>query len=233
MMQNFLLVIYSLDLFATSQNKTHSKRLEIAKMLIMKTLLRIFIIGITCLFSFSVKSQESSFDPNKLKVEFFEDAQIKDGLIFDDDKGNSYKIKNSKYSNGVYIKKNKQWLKHGVFYTLSDGRKTAMTTYYYGKKHGAHESYYKNGKTQFQYTFENNLKEGSWYQYRENGALVRMSNYKNNLKDGMQFSYHFNGKEEFVTPYVNGLKHGGQLHYNDKGKFLSSIQYEMGKSLKE
>ena len=197
----------------------------------MKNLSIVITIGITLFFTYSVKSQETEFDPNKLKAEYFQDEKIKDGLIFSDKQANTFKIKNSDYSRGVYIKKDDKWLKHGAFYSISSGRVTSKTTYSYGKKHGPYEAYHSNGKLQFQYSFQDNLKEGKWYQYRDNGTLFEEREYKNGMKEGSQITYHSNEKKQFVSTYVNGKRHGESLQYNDEGKLVSRTQYKEGKQI--
>lgn len=197
----------------------------------MKKLSITLLIGITLSFTFSAKGQESDFDPNKLKAEYFQDEKVKDGLIFNDNEGNSYRVKNSDYSRGVYIKKDDKWLKHGAFYSISNGRVTSKTTYSYGKKHGPYEAYHSNGKIQFEYSYQNNLKEGKWYQYRDNGTLFEECEYKNGIKEGKQITYHSNEKQQFVSTYVNGNRHGESLQYNDKGKLVARSQYNDGKKI--
>ncbi len=197
----------------------------------MKKLSIVLLIGITLSFTYSAKGQESDFNPNELKAEYFQDQKVKDGLIFNDKKGTSYKVKNSDYSRGVYIKKDDKWLKHGAFYSISSGRVTSKTTYNYGEKHGPYESYHSNGKIQFQYSFQKNLKEGKWYQYRDDGTLSEEREYKNGMKEGTQISYHINEKKQFVSTYVNGKRHGESLQYNDEGKLVARSQYNAGKKI--
>ncbi len=191
----------------------------------------ILTIGITIFYSFLVKGQEADFDPNALKAEYFQDEEVKDGLIINDNQGNSYRIKNSEYSRGLYVYKDDKWLKHGAFYSISSGRVTSKTTYSYGKKHGPYESYYSSGKINFQYSFQNNLKEGKWYQYREDETLFQEFDYRNGLKEGAQITYHSNGRKNFVSTYVLGKKHGESLVYNDQGKLVSRSQYDAGKKI--
>lgn len=189
-----------------------------------------FLLGIVFL-SFSLQAQNSNFDPYKLKAEYFKNKDVKDGLLFDDQKGNAFKIKNSEYSRGLYIKKDGKWLKHGVFYSMTKGRVRAKTMYSYGKKHGAYESYHSNGKIQFQYNNKNNLKEGKWYQYRNDGSLFEEKVFKNGQIHGTKISYHLNGEKNFVSTYVNGKKHGERLQYNNKGKLIGRSQFNMGKKV--
>jgi antitoxin component YwqK of YwqJK toxin-antitoxin module len=197
----------------------------------MKTSFNIFILFAVLLINATVIGQKSDFNPNTLKAEYFNDKSIKNGLIFNDNEGRSYKIKNSEYSKGLYIKKDNSWKKHGVFYFMSSGRVTSKTIYFYGKKHGIHEAYHSNGKIQFQYNYYNNLKEGKWYQYRDNGALIEEKSYKNNLIEGTKISYHSNGTKNFISTYVNGKREGERLQYNDKGKLISISNYKMGNKI--
>lgn len=199
----------------------------------MKKLSIILLFGITLPFSFSAEGQESEFDPNELKAEYFQNEEVKDDLLFNDKKGNSYKVNKSDNRRGVYIKKDDEWLKHGAFFNLSEGRVTRKTTYSYGKKHGPYEAYHDNGKIKFQYSYQNDLKEGKWYHYRENGNIYEECEYKNGKKEGTQITYRKNGEKMFVTTYVNDEKHGESLHYNPKGKLVARTQYKAGKQVGE
>ncbi len=62
------------------------------------------VLGII-IFSNSLRAQESSFDFNNLKIEDFNDEKVQDGLVLDDEKRNTFKINNSDYSKGLYIRK--------------------------------------------------------------------------------------------------------------------------------
>lgn len=178
-----------------------------------------------------VQGQKDDFDPNKLKAAYFKDKSVKDKLEFNDKKGNRFKVKNSEYSKGLYIKKDGKWLKHGVFYGLSSGRVTSKTIYFYGKRHGLHESYHSNGKTQFQYNYHNGIKEGKWYQYTSKGSLFEEKTYKNGVIEGTKTTYHSNGVQQFISTYVNGKRHGEVQQFNDKGRLVARSQYNMGQKV--
>jgi len=188
------------------------------------------VLGVL-IFSSSVQAQASSFDPNLLKAEYFNDEGVKEGLVFDDKKGNTFKIKNSKYSRGLYIQHDGKWLKHGVFYSVSSGRVTSKTMYFYGKKHGEHLGYHSNGKTQFQYYYNQGKKEGKWYQYRDDGSLFEEKVYENGVIEGTKISYHSNGVKNFVSTYINGKRNGESFQYNDDGELVGKSQYNMGKKV--
>jgi antitoxin component YwqK of YwqJK toxin-antitoxin module len=177
----------------------------------------------------TIVAQESIFDPYKIEVEYFSDGGVKDGLIFNDKKGDTYKIKNSDYNKGLYLKYDGKFLKHGVFYSMSNGRVTSKTSYYYGKKHGEHLGYHSNGKIQFQYYYDNGKKNGKWYQYRDDESLFEEKEYKMGVLDGVKITYHSNGIKNFERTYINGLREGDTLQYNDKGKLVGRTKYKMGK----
>ena len=193
-----------------------------------------FIFACLLLQSFTVQSEE--FDPYTLPAEHYNDASIKDKAEFSDKKGNQFRIKNSKYSRGLYIRHDKKWKKHGIFYSLSSGRVTSQTTYHYGEKNGPHLSFHSNGKVSFQYNYFEGKKHGQWYQYRDNGSLVEEKEYKNGLKDGPRTSY-FSRKDgqtgpiQFTSTNVKGKTHGEKLQYNEDGKIVARSQYNMGKKI--
>jgi antitoxin component YwqK of YwqJK toxin-antitoxin module len=193
----------------------------------MKPALNMIVLAFTFLFMSIVNGQED-FDPNKLEEKFFQNEKIVNESTFTDKLGNSYKIINTEYSKGVCIKKDGNWLKHGVFFSFSGGRKTNKTTYSYGKKHGEWENYYDGIKLQFKCTYQNDLKEGTWYQYREDGAKWREKVYKNNLVEGDEFVYYPGGTIYFINKYVNDKKHGESIQYKENGDVFSKTQYNMG-----
>lgn len=190
------------------------------------------IVKIICLFFITnhLFSQESSFNPDKLKVEYFTNKTIKDGATFNDKEGKNFKIRNSDYSKGLYIKKDKKWLKHGVWFSMYKGRVTKKEVYSEGKKNGLSESYHKNGKVQFEYNYVNNLKEGMAYQYRADGSKVHQTPYKSNKMEGQRIEYTPKGKISFKKDYKNGLRHGEVLQYTN-GKLVARTQYKEDKKV--
>ena len=195
-----------------------------------KTVLHLLIILGTLICS-PLKAQESSFDPNKLKSEYFNDKEVKDGLVFNDKKGNTFKIENSDYSKGLYVKKKEKWVKHGVWYNMSGGRVIKKQIYTYGKKNGVFEEYHKNGKVKKEYQFVNGIKQGMEYQYRDDGTKIYECPYQNDKMEGVKIEYRSNGSISSKKNYKNGEKHGESLHYNDKGKLVARSQYEFGKKV--
>lgn len=190
-----------------------------------------FITLIVIYLFFTPSWAQESFNPNELKAEYFNNEKVKDGLIFSDDKGQDYKVKNNEYARGVYIKKDDKWLKHGVFYGLYEGRITDKTVYKFGVKHGEHESYFKDGKVQFLYYYQDGKKHGKWYQYRNNGSLAEECSYQYGKKHGQRISYHGNGTQQFVCNYVEGKIQGEKLQYNEKGKLVARSHYVDGKKV--
>jgi len=196
------------------------------------------MIGMCCLLlsSHYASAQDAEFDPGKIKAEYYEDVAVEDKLIFDDKKGNTFKVKSSKYTRGLYIKDGDKWLKHGIFYSMSKGKVTSQTTYFMGKKHGDRRSFHSNGKVMIQYDNKEGKKHGAYYHYTDDGSLFEECIYKEGLKHGPATSYHngsgdTTGRPQFTKTYVDGKKHGEVLQFNDKGKMVGRSQYNMGKKI--
>lgn len=181
-------------------------------------------------------AQNEEFAPEKIKAEYYQDEGVKDQLVFDDKKGNTYKVKNSKYTKGLYIKDGDKWLKHGIFYSVSKGKVTSQTTYVMGVKHGDRRSFHSNGKVMIQYNNKEGKKDGQWSHYSDDGSLFEEFVYKDGVKHGPSAMYHngpgdSTGEKNFVRTYVNGKKHGEVLQYDSKGKLVGRSQYNMGKKV--
>ena len=199
----------------------------------MKNLSIITFFTLLLAFICDVQAQEQKveFDPAKLKAEYFAEKEIKDKLEFSDKKGNQYRIRNSDYSKGLYIKKDDKWLKHGIWFSHSSGRLTSQTTWSFGKREGAYISYHSNGEKNFEYEYKNDVKDGNWFQYNDKGKLVEQKVYKNGILEGPKISYHSNGEKSFTSTYVNGELHGEKLQYNDRGKLVARTKYNMGEKV--
>ncbi|MBL4905999.1 MAG: hypothetical protein COA50_08395 [Flavobacteriaceae bacterium] len=188
------------------------------------------ILGILISSNFVI-AQESNFDPFKLKAEYFNDKGVKDKMVFSDKKGNSFKIKKSDFSNGVYIKQGEKWLKHGVWLSTYEGRITEKIVYSFGKKHGVRESYYENGKVQFEDQFVKGVQQGISFQYRADGTKVYECPYVIGKKEGVKIEYERNGSISFKKNYKNGKLQGEYLQYNNDGKLVARTYYELGKQV--
>lgn len=189
------------------------------------------ILILTLIITPKLIGQNKKFDYKNLKPENFKNAQVKDGAVFNDKDGNTFKIKNTEGLKGLRLKQDGKWLKHGAFFSFYNGRLTSMTTYHYGKKHGPYEKYHANGKVQFEYSHKNNLREGNWRQYRDDGTIYEECTYKNGKIEGVKITYHTNEKKKFVNNYINGIRNGESLYYNDEGKLVSKSNYKMGKKV--
>lgn len=197
----------------------------------MKIFINIIIIGISILSIHSVYSQESIFEPFKLKIDYFNNKNAKNGISFSDKKGNAFKIKNSNSSKGLFIKQGKKWIKHGNWYNLYNGRITRKTEYNFGKIHGTREIYHKNGKVQFEDQYVKNIKQGVSFQYREDGTKVYECPYVNGYKDGVKIEYLRNGKILFKKHFKKGKLNGEVIQYNSKGEIVAKTQYKQGKKI--
>ena len=157
----------------------------------------------------SIQAQKSSFDPYLLEIEFFSDIEVKDGNEFTDTAGNTYKIKNTASSKGLLIKDKGKWKKHGVFFTMTNGRVQSKTNYNRGEKHG------------YRYWLFND------------GTVMSEVLYKNNKKEGLETEYYFNRVVKFKRTWVNGQKQGDVLYYNNKAKLVSKSKWVNHKKVGE
>ena len=177
-----------------------------------------------------LNGQHHEYDPHQLTVDDFTHAEMNDGTEFQRE-GQSYKVKNSAYAKGLYIRKDNSWLKHGLFFALYKGKITSITSYAYGKKEGYYKAFHANGKLSFKYRYKNGLKHGRWYQYAKNGALMEEKSYHNGVMNGQKITYHDNGEKAFASTYVDGKLHGDKYVYNENGELIAKSQYEMGQKL--
>jgi len=191
----------------------------------MKSIFRVLTIGIIFFLTFSVKSQKSEFNPNTLKAEYFQSKKIINNAEFQDKKGNSFKICKKSTIQGLYIKKKKEWKKHGVFYKISKGIIKSKTIYSFDIKHGEYESYHSNGEIKKQYTYVNGSEEGKYFEFSEDKSLTKEGIFKNGKKNGTETRYHPNGQIKYICNYVKGLKQGKSYNYNDKGKLTGTSNW--------
>lgn len=197
----------------------------------MKSLVPYFI-GL-CLMSISsplLKAQSDSFDPHKLKAEYFQQAKVANGQQFSD-QGESYKIKNSNYSKGLYVKHDGRWLKHGAWFNLSSGRVSQKTQYHYGQRHGERINYRSDGQVRQERTYQKGVQTGTEYFYREDGSMSYEVPVVDGKWQGTKIEYHSNGSIAFKKNYKEGKLHGEYLQYNDEGKIVARSQYQNGKQV--
>ncbi|GAA0199459.1 toxin-antitoxin system YwqK family antitoxin [Kangiella japonica] len=190
--------------------------------------------GIT-LYASTAFSAGKAFDYTKVKPEHY--ANLKNKSEFTDKQGDTYKVKNSKYSKGLYIQITEngrsKWKKHGRFYSISSssGKTKGFVTYHYGVKEGPAESYNHKGQVQFKKYYKNNRLEGPWQQYTDKGKLFEERIYVGGKKHGERIMYHPNGQPNFKSTYVQGKREGESYQYNDKGKIIAKKVYVNGKQI--
>jgi len=175
---------------------------------------------------------EEGFTPFKLEAKYFEDASVKDKAEFEHD-GKSYRIKNSKYERGLYLKNDGSWVKHGVFYKYLSGKLHQKLVYFHGKLHGEQLSYFtENGKVRRRREFENGLQHGQWEdRFEKSGTVWHEGTYEKGKKQGAEKVYFSNGQVQFDKTYKDGKMHGTRLQYTDKGKPFGRSHWKMGKQI--
>lgn len=195
----------------------------------------LLIILTTLAFAqFAAAQNTETINYSNLPVEAFD--KLEDGSQFvDQTTFETYKITNTERQKGLSIQTNvngnTRYVKHGVFYSFYNGKKSELITYDYGKRDGIQESYNDKGITKFQHVNKNNQKEGLSKQWTDRGELVRETPYVGGRKNGTDKQYR-SGKLIFKTEYVDGKRHGTHLQYNDAGKEVARKTYVKGKVVK-
>lgn len=194
----------------------------------------ILIVFITVASITTIYAQKTKFDPHTIEVEYF--STKNNDKTFTEDDGNTYKIKSTKYSKELFIRKNKKWLKHGVFYEMyKNGTVKKKYRYEDNKKEGEAISYFSNGKIYTKCTFKNNLKEGKHYQYQNNkkNTLYEEKDYVKGDVDGTVTAYYADGiKIRSIKEYKNDEKHGSSCSYLINGDKNMCTYWDNGKKIK-
>lgn len=191
--------------------------------------LTVFVLTIC---AFVATGQESNVDPFKMEVEFYDVKGSEDRLEFSDKKGNTFRINKTPNSRGLYIKNNGNWVKHGVWYDLSDGIITKKTIFDFGKKNGLCVSYRKeNGKPRRESPYVNNVLEGTVIDYRSNGRVSQKCDYVGGKRNGKCTNYREDGSIVTTQEYKNNKWHGMRIYYNSKGEAKSKDYYQNGKKV--
>jgi antitoxin component YwqK of YwqJK toxin-antitoxin module len=129
-----------------------------------------------------------------MKVEKFENGNIKSELFFFNDKEEGY---------------------GATYYT--NGNKLNDLNYKAGVIHGSVAKYYENGQVMFKTTYNNGATHGEYTKYFESGALFAKANFVNGTLHGKYKDYYESGKVKSKGTYENGVKAEGWKDYDESG----------------
>lgn len=182
-----------------------------------------WIIIFTIIYCNVTKAQDSLFNPLKLKLDMFKNEKIKDGVIYKNN-GEEYKIINTSYEKGLKIKKNGEYVRHGVFFTTSNGNIETEIVYNFGCKI-SYQKYYTDGKEKGKLyetgQYKDCLKDGIWLTYNRNGDVLMSMNFKNDLKNGTSKIYSTSNGKIYLSSeceWKDGLRHGSETFYGNNGR---------------
>lgn len=187
-----------------------------------------------CLYLFNANgvSHADTVDYRLLKPEYF--ASVKHGTQFSDTvEGNKrvFKVVNTKTSQGVKIKINGSWEKHGIFYSYSSGKLKRETIFNKGKKDGLETKYRSSGKLFRETNWVNGVEQGEDIQYHKNGNIDKKCNMENGKAHGTCIWNDFNGTINTERTYVKGEKHGIMKGYRDDGSLSHTEMFENNKKV--
>lgn len=92
---------------------------------------------------------------------------------------------------------------------------------------GVYKAYYKNGKQQFEYTYNNSGElDGQSYSWYESGILSSEVNYKSNTLEGIYKDYHPNGKLKTEGVFESGMIKGNWYKECDEFGSCKRVIYD-------
>ncbi len=105
-----------------------------------------------------------------------------------------------------------------------------------GKKHGPWVSYYANGNTMSEGSYNKGQKVGRWVQYWPNGTIKSEATFTDGKYTGYYVCYHDNGVKQWEGYYnpvrgnsADGTKEGAWLAYDkDTGAVSRRMTYRRG-----
>lgn len=187
------------------------------------------LMAMTMIAAFHIGAAQD-FNPNNLQPEYFNSKEVVNKMEFQES-GETYRVTNSDYSRGVSIKVGNSWKKHGVWYSMYEGRITGKSYYEKGLRNGPKEDYHRNGEVQFFQMYKDSKRHGKYYQYRDDGTMSNEANYEYGLKEGEEKDYERSGNVQFRKTWKNGKLHGTKYQYNSKGKIVAETVYQDGKQI--
>ena len=156
----------------------------------------------------------------------FEEGLIKKKEYYSNEKGGGIWKKYSVNSQGEL---------HGPFRMYwPDGSKKAQCEYKGGKLVGMYADFYKDGQLRLGVEFDDRgLETGLSESYWPNGKLEYEIHYKNGLEEGPYKTYWPNGQLEVECTMISGLEHGEYRMYKEDGTLDRTFQVVLGKIIKK
>lgn len=115
-----------------------------------------------------------------------------------------------------------------TYYDQNEARVTSRVEYSDGKRHGAEQRFYPNGKLADQTLWKNDEKDGVWVQYYESGQIKLQASHANNKLQGTFISYYPDGNKEVEGFFNDGNPDKDWVRYEIDGTYLATIKYENG-----
>ncbi len=141
-------------------------------------------------------------------------------------------VKTEYYPNGAiksetYFKGGKE---NGPTYMYHKNTPQLMMSYNMqdGKKEGAFEKYYFDGKIEYRATYKNDLLEGKELMYDRDGGVVYEANYKNGKKEGAYITYHSKNMVKEQGSYKNDLWDGDWKYFDERGVLVGEASFSEG-----
>lgn len=91
---------------------------------------------------------------------------------------------------------------------------------------------YKNGKIQYEWTYQEGVPNGIWKYYFYTGKPQYEFTYVDGDKNGPCRAWHFNGKLNFESQYQNDQLNGEQVFWTYTGELETKRTYTNGQCIK-
>ena len=124
---------------------------------------------------------------------------------------------------------------HGPFRMFwPDGSKKAQCEFWHGKFRGVYCDFYKDGQLRLGIEFDHEGREtGLSESYWPNGKLEYEITYKDGFEEGPYKTYWPNGNLEVECTMVGGVEHGTYKLYNEDGTLDRVFEVNMGKVVRK
>ena len=101
------------------------------------------------------------------------------------------------------------------------------------RNHNIRESYYNNGKLEYNSSYLNDKLDGPSYHYNQDETLISYAEYSNGSPHGIWKIFYNSGELKYSCSYFYGNKHGEEKFYHNNGQTQSLVKYEYGKEISE
>jgi len=99
-----------------------------------------------------------------------------------------------------------------------DGDLFDLSNYQDGKLEGKRTIYYKDGATDTEENYVNNVLVGEYKQYYKNGNLMQTGNYSAGVLEGKVVSYYEDGSKRESVTFADNTEEGPFIEYHENGK---------------